>query len=275
MFFGAWPLLSDGGTEPWWGDPCRMQAGAALLSVWQRFSGVPMETFTKIWWRERCAGVSRQRTVAEMIAHRRELGTGGNCFDLALWLRHDLRQSGIAARIIGHDLCAAHAHVAVVAGDARSGEFLCDLGDQWLQPILISPDRQGFSPEWQSGFFAGREVRIDADGHSLAVVYRHRGRVISQCFDLAAVEDDALDHACSYSQNLVRSPICEMLLPYQAGQVEHWEYDSDQSFWRLASGAVYEEPCATQDEWAERISRRSGIRAELLRTAFRLYGGHE
>lgn len=248
-----------------------MRANAALLSVWRRFARVPTETFTKIWWNERCGGLPRQRTVTEMIAHRREFGTGGNCFDLALWLCHDLQQSGIPARIVGHDLCAAHAHVAVIAGEAHSGEFLCDIGDQWLQPILISPDCQGFSTGWHTGFFAGREVRIDTEGRSLAVAYRHKGKVASRRFDPAAVEGSALDQACHYSQNLVRNPICELLLPYQSGEVEHWEYDNNQSFWGLSSGAVYEAQCATQAEWAERISQRSGMSVELIRTAFQLY----
>lgn len=89
-----------------------MQAPEALRRVYGRFRRIPMETFTKGWWHRQCGGAPRQRTVAEMREHRRLQGSGGNCFDLVLWLREELREAGIPSRVVGHDLETAQAHVA-------------------------------------------------------------------------------------------------------------------------------------------------------------------
>ena len=93
-----------------------------VLAVWNRFVGVPCETFTKGWWYRQCGGAPRQRTVAEMVAHRVDYGAGGNCFDLALWLRQAFAAAGIPARLIGHDLGTAEAHIAVLADELRQGK---------------------------------------------------------------------------------------------------------------------------------------------------------
>lgn len=229
-----------------------------------------METFTKVWWNEQCGGVARQRTVEEMVAHRREYGTGGNCFDLALWLRHELRQAGVPARIIGHDLGASHAHVAVLAEGGDGAQYLCDLGDQWLQPVLITPQRENWSPDWLRGFFPGRAVQIRPDGECLTIAYRHGAKVATQQFDLAAIDEAVLERACHHSQNLIRRPYCEMLLPHATGSIEHWEYADGRSFWHLESGAEYEVPCADAGDWATRVADYTGIAAGLIRHVFEL-----
>ena len=59
-----------------------MRAPDAVVRAWMRFRGVPMETLTKAWWWRRCAGVPRQRTVAEIRRHRDLMGGGGDCFDV-------------------------------------------------------------------------------------------------------------------------------------------------------------------------------------------------
>jgi hypothetical protein len=250
-----------------------MQAPPEIMAVWNRFVGVPMETFTKGWWYGCCSGSPRQRTVAELIEHRRTHGAGGNCFDLALWLRQALWDAGIAARIIGHDLCTPEGHVAVIASDRCGGNYLCDLGDQWLQPILIDPGAQAFADDWHRGFFPGREVRISRSDELLQVFYwRAGGKVGSQSYDLRVLTEDAVMQACHHSQNLLRRPFCEMLLPYPVtGRIEHWEYDEGASFWKLEDGAVLEEPCGKQAEWVARISGRTGMSAELIQAAFTTY----
>ncbi|HYF93018.1 MAG TPA: hypothetical protein VD969_12340 [Symbiobacteriaceae bacterium] len=247
-----------------------MKAPYEISNVWSRFAGVPMETFTKGWWYDRCKGTARQRTVDEMVEHRRMHGTGGNCFDLALWLHHEFRTSGTPARIVGHDLCTPDAHVAVIAIDRTGSEFLCDLGDQWLQPILVDTCSDAFSDGWHTGFFPGREVRILRSTDLLHVSYRRsNGKVGNQCYDLQPLSDDALKLACHHSQNLLRRPFCEMLLPHPAtGTTEHWEYDRGSSFWNLEGGAVVEEPCQTQGEWIARIVLRTGISADVISAAF-------
>ncbi len=251
-----------------------MQAPQSIRSIWDRFGEIPMETFTKGWWHRRCGGRARQRTVAEMVEHRRALGAGGNCFDLALWLRHDLQEAGIEARVVGHDLGTPEAHVAVLAVDGAGAEYLCDLGDCWLQPVLISPEREGFDPGWHADFFPGREIQVRRDGVRLEVCYRRAsGKVSRQVYDLSPVGEEELRRACDHSQNLLRRPFCERLLPHpRTGERAHWEYDRGRSFWNLADGPVFEEPCATAAQWVERIAQRTGVAPSLLEEGFRAYG---
>lgn len=251
-----------------------MQAPDSLRSVWDRFSGIPMETFTKGWWLKQCGGTARQRSVQEMMAHRRLLGAGGNCFDLALWLRHELLAAGIPARIIGHDFQTPEAHVAVLAGGGGGPEYLCDLGDLWLQPILVTPGHPDFSPDWHEGFFPGRLVQVQRAADFLEVHYRRAdGKVSRQRYDLAPVAEELFLKACHHSQNLLRRPFCEMLLPHPAtGRIEHWEYDRGASFWNRGSGPEFEPPCQTPADWIGRIAARTGMAPELIATAFEVYG---
>lgn len=251
-----------------------MRAPAALRDVWERFHGIPMETFTKGWWLKQSDGLSRQRTVDEMREHRRRLGAGGNCFDLALWLRHEFQQAGVPARIVGHDLERPEGHVAVLASDPTGAEYLCDLGDLWLQPILVSPDHPAFSPDWHPGFFPGRLIQVHRLDGALEMLYqRASGKVSRQRFDLAPISEERFLRACHYSQNLLRRPFCEMLLPHpDTGAIEHWEYDQKASFWNLEDGPVFEEPCSSLEEWIGRISSRTGLAPALIQTAFDAYG---
>lgn len=247
-----------------------MIAPPEIRRVWDRFAGMPMETFTKGWWYAQSGGAPRQRTVAEMIEHRRLHGAGGNCFDLALWLRHELLAAGVLARVVGHDLCTEDAHVAVVATGADGGQYLCDMGDLWLQPIRIDI----FDDGWRAGFFPGREVQVAPTDDGIEVRYRRtNGKVGRQHYDLRHLSEDEVTAACNHCQNLLRRPFCEMLLPHpETGVVEHWEYDKEASFWNLAAGPVFEAPCGSQAEWAERISQRTGMSAALIAAAFAAYG---
>ncbi|MDF2627057.1 MAG: hypothetical protein K0R39_888 [Symbiobacteriaceae bacterium] len=249
-----------------------MKAPAEILRVWNHFAGVPMETFTKGWWHARCGGVSRQRTIAEMVEHRKLHGAGGNCFDLAIWLRHAFCQDGVPARVVGHDLCTEDAHVAVVATGSDGGQYLCDMGDLWLQPIRI--DGPGVSDGWHAGFFPGREVQIAPTDGGIEVLYRRStGKVGRQSYDLRVLSEDEVMAACNHCQNLLRRPFCEMLLPHpETGVVEHWEYDKAKSFWNLAAGPVFEAPCGSMEAWGRRISQRTGMSEGLIAAAFAAYG---
>jgi hypothetical protein len=251
-----------------------MRAPEAVRLVWNGFQGMPMETFTKGWWLKQCGQIARQRTIDEMRAHRRLLGAGGNCFDLTLWLRHELSQAGISSHIIGHDLERPDAHVALLAVEPSGAEYLCDLGDLWLQPILVSPGHPAFSSDWHPGFFPGRFVRVHRSDRSLDLFYRREsGKVQRQVYHLAPVSDEQFMRACDYSQNCLRRPFCEILLPHPSlGSIEHWEYDRGASFWNLSDGPVLEKPCDSLPEWVSRISMRTGISPELISTAFDVYG---
>lgn len=252
-----------------------MHAPETIRQVWNRFQGIPIETFTKGWWHRRSGGHPRQRTVAEMIEHRRSLGTGGNCFDLALWLQHAFAEAGVQAWAVGHDLETPEAHVAVVASDHRGQEYLCDLGDLWLEPILIDPRSSEFSDAWHADLFPGRLVRIDRADRHLEVSYRRSsGKTAQQVYDLRPLGGEELAKACHHSQNLLRRPFCEVLLPHPvSGKRERWEFDRGASFWNLDDGPVFEEPCTTEEECVARIAMRSGLSPEIIRSAIQAYGG--
>ncbi len=112
-----------------------MRPTGDILSVWKRFDRFPMETLTKAWYFTKTDG-SKQRDVSMMKEHYLQYGSTGNCFDLAIWLLAELRKEGVEAYAIGHDLFTPKAHVAVVAVNAEGRSYLCDLGDQWIQPVL-------------------------------------------------------------------------------------------------------------------------------------------
>lgn len=250
-----------------------MQAPNSILEVWRQFRGMPMETLTKAWWLDQCGGVPRQRTIAEMRRHRDLVGSGGNCFDLALWLIAELAQAGVRARPIGHDFGTPHAHVAVVAyaGDA---EYLCDLGDQWLQPVLIDPDDAAFEPAWLDDFFPGARVRVERDGDTLRVHYLFPdGRGNQQTYHLDVMADEGIERACRHSQGLLRKPLVEVLVSHpETGEIGAWEFNRFHSFWRLPSGRRTEPDCGDLATWAARIAERTGMSIQLVTQALRLYG---
>ncbi len=245
-----------------------MTAPRDLQDVWNRFVGIPCETFSKGWWYSRCPRPDRQRTVAELCAHRREHGTGGNCFDLTYWLLHDLRQAGFATRAIGHELEQYNAHVALLVAHPDGREYLCDLGDVWRQPIAaVSCD------EWQRGFASGYEVRLQREPDQLKVECRRStGSQWTETYELAAITDEQLHSACNHSQSLLRRPFCQMLLPHpKTGTLELWQYDREASYFSLDTGKDEEPPCTTRAEWIRRIHQRSGISEATLQAGFEAY----
>lgn len=254
-----------------------MRAPDTILSIWRQFDRVPMETFTKGWWHTRCEGKPRQRTPAEMEEHRRLVGAGGNCFDMAVWLQHRLQGAGVHVRLIGHDLETPEAHVAVLARSEEGFKYLCDLGDQWLEPILISPESPEFSGGWQEGFFPGRSVRVERTPERVLIHYRRAtGKVSQQAYQLDHLNEEDVRRACDHSQRLLRRPFCEMLLPDpDTGERVLWEYDRGESFWNLEGGPVFEPKADSQDGWVNRIATRTGMAPELIRAGFAAYARQE
>ncbi len=238
------------------------QVPPALAPVWRPFRDIPCESLTKGWWYGHCDGAPYQRSVAEMEEHRRRYGTGGNCFDLALWLRAALTLAGIDARIIGHDYETADAHAAVLATDDQGREWLCDPGDQWLAPVLAAAD-----PRWQDGCLLGRSVQIHRSAADLRVLYRRAGGYAGQQdYSLAPLDEAALRRACHHSQNLLRRPFCEALIPHPAaGDLARWEYTGEAAFWHLADGTLQ------PDHWPPPLSGRSGIAPPIIAAALAAY----
>lgn len=248
-----------------------MRAGEHLLKVWQRFDGLPMDNLVKAWNYER-AGLKKQRSVEQMKEHREAYGLGGNCFDLALWLLAEFREAGIEAYPVGSELSTAEAHAAVVAIDGQGRRFLCDLGDQWIQPILVDTQDASFSDAPQTGFFPGADVQLSAEPDGLTIIYQRPGGKLSvQKYSLAPVSEEAFWQAAEYSQHqLGTTPLIEVRVPY-AGEVAHWEFNDWQSELSTSKGLVQEEAAASFDAWVERIQGRSGYAREIIKEALSFY----
>jgi len=240
-----------------------------LCTVYAHFLHLPAESLTKGWWHRQCGGRPRQRSVAEMEAHRRLHGAGGNCFDLALWLRARLEQAGITARIAGHDWETPDAHAAVLATTADGAEYLCDPGDLWLRPVRIDAPDAG----WLDGLLLDRSVQLTRTPDALHVRYRRAGRYAGQqIYRLAPVAEADLARACDHSQHLLRRPFCERLLPHPfAGGLARWEYNGAGSYWYLADGTFY--PERVQGGLVTYLAGRSGLAPDLVTVALQAYTG--
>lgn len=249
-----------------------MQAPKEILNIYQRFDHHPMENLTKAWYYPRAQGL-KQRSVELMREHRAELGLSGNCFDLAHWLLAELQQSGHTAYGVGHHLHTEEAHVAVVVLDEKGHRYLCDLGDQWLQPILLDQESPGFSPEPLPGFFPAALVQVVPGAEQCQIRYhRPNGKVSQQSFDLRPVEPPQLIAAGEVSQNTLREPLVEMRVPH-GQEIAHWEFYNFKS-WLSTSQGLFHDPSAEDLlGWAERIESRTGMNAATVLESLQFYKG--
>ncbi|PSL40252.1 hypothetical protein B0H99_10528 [Planomicrobium soli] len=248
-----------------------MKAPEEILAIWKRFDDFPMETFTKAWFYSKAEG-KRQRSIALMKAHREQYGISGNCFDLAIWLLEEFTQAGIKAYPVGSHLNTEDGHVGLVAEDASGRRYLCDLGDLWLQPILIDADNPAFTKERQTGFFPAAEVEVLPKPGGVEIVYhRPNGKQSRQSYETDPVPLDFFMEAAEFSQNHVYpKPLFEKRIPYK-NEIAHWEFDDWKSFLSTSEGLFPEEPLSTTEEWAERICQRTGADKEFLIETLEIY----
>jgi len=247
-----------------------MKATQDLLRVWRIFDHHPMETLTKAWYFSQ-VDQNKQRSVALMREHRHQFGTSGNCFDLAIWLMEELRESGISTYAIGHDLHTPHAHVAVVAINEDGAKYFCDLGDQWIDPILIESDSEDYCEDALDGFVTGGKIRVETSPGTVNFNYiRPNGKVSQQKFDLQPIQREELLRAANYSQSLLRHPLVEMRI-HTPEEVTHWEFDNWKSFNSSNHGLVYEADLTNNVDWADRINHRTGIHKDIIMDALELY----
>jgi hypothetical protein len=247
-----------------------MKATPDILHVWRKFDTFPMETLTKSWYYYQSSD-SKQRCVELMEEHRSEYGTSGNCFDLALWLIDAFSKEGILSYAVGHDLKSPNAHVAVVAKNAQGNKYFCDLGDQWINPILIDRDSDDFSEDELEGFVTGGKVKVETDQNELNCWYiRPNGKVSQQKFDLRPMDKNELMDAAIHSQLLLRYPLVEMRI-FDTDEVVHWEFDKWSSFISSNKGLINEESLLNNTDWAERINLRTGIHKEIIIRSLEVY----
>lgn len=248
-----------------------MEASDEILAIWKRFDDFPMETLTKAWFYPR-AGANKQRSVELMKQHRQQYHITGNCFDLALWLLDDFRNEGIKAYPIGSELGTTEAHAAVVAEDQSGRRYLCDLGDQWLQPVLVDAENPAFSMDRASGFFPAAEIQVTAAQDSAEVVYyRPGGKVSRQSYNLKPVADDLFWQAAEFSQqHIYPKPLLEVRVPYKC-ETGHWEFDDWNSFLSTSEGIFRDSPVAEIAQWVERIHDKTGYKKDFLFEALEIY----
>lgn len=244
-----------------------MEAPFEVKSIYARFDQFPMETLTKAWFAKQNDG-GRQRTIEEMKEHRVRYGIAGNCFDLAYWLVHEFQEAGIHAYPVGHDLDTEDAHVAVIAYDANNRRYLCDLGDQWLQPICID------EPIVQQlyGFFPAAGITVQPSENEVTIQYhRPNGKVSKQSYQTDPVDMSSFLKAADFCQrNIFRKPLLEVRLPYD-NEIAHWEFYDWESFLSTSGGKHYDPPVSTIEEWADRIHFKTGYDRDFLIEALTIY----
>ncbi|WP_033543175.1 hypothetical protein [Planococcus sp. CAU13] len=247
-----------------------MKAPQEILAVWHQFDGFPMETLTKAWMHAK--GDPKQRDVETMKRHRREYGITGNCFDLAIWLLDAFEEADIEAYPIGSELGTGKDHAAVMAVDRNGRRFLCDLGDQWLQPILIDGDDPAYADEKLAGFFPGAEVQVVPGKDAFQVIYhRPNGKFSTQAYLSEAVPMKDFLAAAEISQNNVYpKPLLEVRLPWE-GETAHWEFDDWKSFLSTSKGLYEDPPLASVEEWVERVHEKSGFDRMVLKESLNFF----
>ncbi|XEC97311.1 hypothetical protein AB6A23_12590 [Paenibacillus tarimensis] len=247
-----------------------MKATQDVLRVWHMFDDHPMETITKAWYFSR-SGENKQRSVDLMKEHRNEFGTSGNCFDLALWLIEEFLANGITAYAVGHDLKTHNAHVAVVAINEEGSRYFCDLGDLWIEPILIDRDSDDYCEDELVGFVTGGKIKVEINLNEVNFNYiRPNGKVSNQRFSLQPIEFNELFDAANHSQSLLRHPLVEMRI-YSPNEVSHWEFDRWNSFISSNSGLIQESRLSNNREWAARINSRTVINKDIIIKSLDVY----
>lgn len=248
-----------------------MQAPTEILSVWRQFDGFPMETLTKAWYYQR-SDEQKQRSVELMEQHRAQYGITGNCFDLAIWLLEAFDRAGVKAYPAGSGLGTEQAHAAIVAEDRDGRRFLCDLGDQWIQPILVDVDSPEFNGDKLSGFFPGAEVQVKPADEGIEVIYfRPNGKQSNQVYTLEPIERTEFLAAAEYSQHHIHpEPLVEVRLQ-EKGKTVHWEFDNWKSFLSTSTGLYPDDQIETLEEWVERIHGKTQYDKEFLTETLGFY----
>lgn len=249
-----------------------MFASQSILSTWRKFNQFPMETLTKAWFYYQDTK-KKQRDVSLMKEHREQYGISGNCFDLAIWILDEFHKDGIEAYPIGHHLGTSHAHVAIIALDAYGNRFLCDLGDQWLQPILIDKHHDEFTEEKLPGFFPAADVQVKPREREVEILYhRPNGKISKQVYDTAPIDQTEFLQAAEFSQNLLKpQPLLECrIIPYKS-EIAHWEFYNWESFLSTTEGIFHDSKPTRIEDWANLIHGKTGYDFQFLMNVLEIY----
>ncbi|QGH35561.1 hypothetical protein GI584_16565 [Gracilibacillus salitolerans] len=248
-----------------------MHAPSYILDTWHKFDHYPMETLTKMWYFYQNTE-KKQRDVALMEDHYKQYGITGNCFDLAIWLIDVFQKDGITAYPIGHDLHSEEAHAAVMALDEKGNRYLCDLGDQWIKPILMETQHADYTNESLSGFFPAANVQVFSTENQIEITYqRPNGKVSRQSYDPQPVNMEEFLLAAEFSQHTIDpKPLFECRIPYKA-ETAHWEFNDWEAYLSTSEGLFKEPSFKSIEEWATRINKVSGYDQQFLLTTLKGY----
>ncbi len=248
-----------------------MKAAQSILATWDKFNDFPMETLTKIWVYN-SASTKKQRALSLMKEHREQYGMSGNCFDLAIWLLDEFKKDGVQCYPIGDQLMTEDAHAAVIAVCEEGKRYYCDLGDQWITPILIDSECEDFTNEILSGFFPGAQVQVHTAKDTFQILYhRPNGKTSKQVFDPKPVSMDFFLKAAELSQNTISSkPLVECRVPYDS-EIAHWEFYNWESFLSTNDGLFLDPTLVRIEDWVERIFERTGYNREILVDVLKFY----
>lgn len=247
-----------------------MLAPKEIIAVWRNFDDKPMDTLMKLWW-SNVSDVGGQRSVSLIKEHFEQYGVAGNCVDLSLWLIEELRDAGIEAYGITDDVQAERAHISVVALDNLGNRYLCDLGDQWIQPINLDSEDMN-KEEWLEGFFPAAKVKLETEGYTTTITYqRSNGKTSRSVYDTIPLDNDLLWEISERVQTVFRKhPLVEIRLSVD-DEVVHWEFDAWKSFLSTSQELVKEESNLDMSEWVDRIHVRTGMNKDFLREALSFY----
>ena len=250
-----------------------MLAPKNILTTWKKFDDFPMETLTKAWFYNK-GSMKKQRDISLIREHRHQFGLSGNCFDLAICLLDEFQKDGITAYPIGKNLNTANAHVAVIALDGFGNRFLCDLGDQWLRPILIDTDIQEYTDEKLSGFFPAATIQVKPDERGIKILYhRPNGKISKQIFDATPIDMSCFMQAAEFSQNLIKPrPLLECRVPFKSEKA-HWEFYNWKSFLSTSEGLFNEPQLESIEHWAVKINQKTGYDKQFLVDVLKIYKG--
>ncbi|OZM55831.1 hypothetical protein CIB95_15025 [Lottiidibacillus patelloidae] len=248
-----------------------MKAPQDILKVWNKFNSFPMETLTKAWFYEQ-GTKQKQRSVSLMKEHYEQYLITGNCFDLTIWLLDEFKEAGIESYPIGTNLHTEDAHVAAIALDEKGNRYLCDLGDQWIQPILVDKCSSCFSEEKLAGYFPAAEVAVQAEENQATInYYRPNGKISKQTYDLTKVSNEEFFLAAETSQRKVgKKPLLECRI-FDKGEVTHWEFYNWESWLSTSKGKFYDKEVQNIDKWVTRIHQKTSYDKAFILEALKLY----
>lgn len=183
----------------------------------------------------------------------------------------EFRRNRMKSYAIAQGLFTSKAHIAVIAVNYEGFKFLCDLGDQWIQPILIDPESVDFTEEQTDGFFPAARTKVKVHSNEVEISYiRSNGKERKQRYDLSLIDDKELLTAEGHSQNLLRHPLVERRL-FLTNEIQHWEFDRWNSFISTNNGLILESKLDEMEEWIDRIHTRTNINKSIIRIALEVY----